>query len=194
MSKTMSKTRTLCECAVMLALSIVLSYIVIYKMPLGGGVTLLSMLPILFIGVKHGLKWGMGTSLLYAAFQLSQALGNGNVFPYCNTTFAIVVCVLFDYVLPFGILGMSGLAYTKKSGVKTTKILIIFGVLIFIRFICHAVTGIVIWGQWAPEGMGLLAYTTIYNGQYMLPELILTLIGAGLLMSIKPMRKLLCQE
>ena len=62
----MKKTRIMCECAVMLALSIALSYVEIYKMPMGGGITLLSMLPVLLVGVKHGLKWGLGTSLLFA--------------------------------------------------------------------------------------------------------------------------------
>lgn len=54
-----SKVRTLSECAIMLALSIALSFVVIYKMPLGGSVTLFSMLPVMLVSVRHGLKWGL---------------------------------------------------------------------------------------------------------------------------------------
>ena len=44
MSKTYSKTRTLVECALMIALGTVLANIKIFEMPNGGSITLLSML------------------------------------------------------------------------------------------------------------------------------------------------------
>ena len=42
MSKTYSKTRTLVECALMIALGTVLANIKIFEMPNGGSITLLS--------------------------------------------------------------------------------------------------------------------------------------------------------
>ncbi len=45
----MSATKILCECAIMLALSIALSYVIIYEAPMGGSVTLVSMLPVMFV-------------------------------------------------------------------------------------------------------------------------------------------------
>lgn len=190
----MKKTRIMCECAVMLALSIALSYVEIYKMPMGGGVTLVSMLPVLLVGVRHGFKWGMGTSLLFAAAQLIQGLASGNVFVYCNTAGIAALCVLLDYVVPFGVLGLSGTAWVKKHGFKRARILVTFGILIAVRFICHFITGVEIWGQWAPEGMSKALYSLIYNGQYMLPELILTLAAAAALTAVKPVRQMLCSE
>ena len=52
-------------------------------------------------------------------------------------------------------------------------------------------TGVFIWGQWAPDGMGKFGYSLLYNGGYLLPELILTLIVAALVLSNSQMKKLL---
>lgn len=177
----MKKTKILCECAILLALSIVLSFIKIYRMPLGGGITLVSMLPVLCAGVRRGVKWGLGTSLLLAAFQLVQSIASGNVFPYCLTAKVIILCVLFDYLLPFGALGLSGLAHSSGETPHRVRILAVFAGLIVFRFFCHFITGIFIWGQWAPEGMGKVVYSLAYNAQYMLPELILTLLATWFL-------------
>ncbi|MBQ7688369.1 MAG: energy-coupled thiamine transporter ThiT, partial [Clostridia bacterium] len=57
--------------------------------------------------------------------------------------------------------------------------------------VCHFITGVVIWGQWAPEGMGKYLYSLLYNGQYMLPELIITVVLAAVLINIPQMRKVL---
>ena len=45
MTKTYSKTRTLVECALMIAIGTVLAQIKVFEMPNGGSVTLLSMHP-----------------------------------------------------------------------------------------------------------------------------------------------------
>lgn len=177
----MKKTKILCECAILLALSIVLSFIKIYRMPLGGGITLVSMLPVLCAGVRRGIKWGLGTSLLLAAFQLVQSIASGNVFPYCQTAAIVVLCVLFDYLLPFGALGLSGIAHSGTGKPHRQKILLVFAALIFFRFVCHFITGVFIWGQWAPEGMGKFIYSLVYNAQYMFPELVLTLLATWFL-------------
>ena len=51
--------------AVMIALAVVLSMVKIFKMPLGGSVTLLSMLPIALISVEYGISWGLTASFAY---------------------------------------------------------------------------------------------------------------------------------
>ena len=61
MSKTYSKTRTLVECALMIALGTVLANIKIYELPNGGSITLFSMLPFIMISFRHGVKWGLFT-------------------------------------------------------------------------------------------------------------------------------------
>ena len=63
MSKTYSKTRTLVECALMIALGTVLANIKIYELPNGGSITLFSMLPFIMISFRHGVKWGLSPAL-----------------------------------------------------------------------------------------------------------------------------------
>ncbi len=177
----------LAECSVMLALSVVLSFIEVWKMPMGGGITLLSMLPICLISVKYGISGALPTAFLYSVIQFAIGFASGNVFVYCTTIFTWIICLLFDYIVPFTVLGFSGI-FKNKLG--NTGILLGIALMIFIRFVCHYITGVVIWGQWA-EGMSPYLYSLIYNGQYMLPECIFTSIGAGILIKIPSVRKLL---
>ena len=182
-------TQKLAFSAIMLAMSIVLCFIPIYKMPMGGEITLLSMLPISFVSVKYGLKQGLLTAGLYSIFQLVLGIAGGNVFVYTQTIFAVVICVLFDYIVPFTALGLAGIFRNKGH----TGIVGGIALAVFIRFCCHYITGVIIWGQWA-ENMSKYLYSLIYNGQYMLPEMIITCIAATILINAKPIRKHLVSE
>ncbi len=189
------KILALTQSAIFIALATVLSFLPIYKMPMGGSVTLASMLPILFIGLKFGYKWGLGSAGIYAFIQLMQALIEGNVFIYCKSFGIVLVCALFDYIVPFAVLGLSALAKPKEGEkLSIIKAIITFAILVVIRFACHLITGVIIWGQWAPEGMGKFLYSLIYNGQFMLPELVITLVISALLMSSTQIEKLLTKE
>ncbi len=181
LKKALKKVLTLCECSVLLALSAALSFVIIYPAPMGGSVTLLSMLPLLMVGARHGFKWGLGTAFVYSLIQLCQALAAGNVFVYCYTPIAVAICVLFDYLVPFTALGFTFFAKKRDGSVGRLRFILLCAVLIAFRFACHYVTGVVIWGQWAPDGMGKYLYSLLYNGAYMLPELVLTVVGAAVI-------------
>ena len=178
----------LAECAVILALAIALSFVKIWEMPMGGSVTLLSMLPVMLIGIKYGPLTGCGVGLLNAVFQLIMGIASGNVFAYTETAAAAIIVGLFDYIVPFTCLGLAGIfrRFSPMFGCYT-------GVLLaaLLRFCCHFITGFSIWGQWAPEGMGKYYYSLIYNGQYMLPETVITLVAAVVLLQIPAIRKII---
>lgn len=180
----------LTECSVMLALSIALSFTVIIKMPMGGRVSILSMLPVSLISVKYGIKTGLPTAFLLSLFHLVQSIISGDVFVYCETFGVVLFVALFDYILPFTALGLAGLAKTiKKNSIPVT--LACIAVCMFIRFACHFITGCTIWGQWAEDGMSPYIYSMLYNGGYMLPEAVLTTVGAGALLAVPQVRKLI---
>ena len=187
-----SKVKLLAECAVMVALAFALSYAKIYEMPLGGSVTVASMLPIMLISLKHGSLVGLGTGFLYSLTQLFQALLSGNVFPYCETGVTLVICILFDYVVPFTVLGLAGLFKDFKL-IKNQEIGFYLGMTgaVLIRFICHFITGVVIWGQWAPEGMGKYLYSLAYNGGFLSFDFIICIIVAVLMLRNKEIRRLI---
>ena len=185
----------LCQCGIFIALATILSFLPVYEMPMGGSITLASMLPILLIGVKFGYKWGLGSSTIFMLIQLLQSIIKGNVFVWCATAGAVIVCVLFDYVVPFTVLGLS--AFAKPSSgrvINIPKVLTIFSVLIFIRFLCHFITGMTIWGQWDDGFWGAFIYSLSYNGSYMGVELAVTVVVAGLLLSSKQIERLMAKN
>ena len=188
--------RVTAECAVLLAMSVVFSFIKIWQMPMGGEITFVSMLPVMLAGFRNGKKAGFVTAFIYALFQLASAFVSGNVFVYCTTAATFAVCVLFDYLLPFTGLGLACLFKNiNKNSVRFKNISLYFGVTcaIVLRFICHYITGIVIWGQWA-GAEGPYIYSLLYNGTYLLPELVLTLLVCVILFKPQRTGKLLLNE
>lgn len=87
---TSKKTFLLVEGALMIAMAFVLSYIKLYDMPMGGSITL-EMIPLVIMGLRHGVKWGTFTAAVHGIIQL--ILGFSNVM-YCATIPAMIGCVI----------------------------------------------------------------------------------------------------
>ena len=189
--KSKQNLQTMTECAVMVALAFALSCAKLYAMPLGGSVTIASMLPIMLISIKYGSLTGLGTGFVYSLTQTMQALAEGNVFPYCETGTTLVICVIFDYILPFTVLGLAGIF--KDLGLfKKGEAAFYIGMVsvVLIRFLCHFITGVAIWGQWAPEGMGKYFYSLAYNGSFLGVDFAICMIVAVLMLRKGEIRKL----
>jgi len=75
---------------------------------------------------------------------------------------------LLDYPLAFGALGIATLI--KKYPLVGTAI----GVAL--RFVCHFLSGFIFFGMYAPEGLNPIYYSALYNGSYLLPEMVVTAI------------------
>jgi thiamine transporter len=58
-----SRSRVIAEVAIFAALAVVFDWLTLFKMPQGGAVTL-SLVPILFVAYRHGVKAGMITGLI----------------------------------------------------------------------------------------------------------------------------------
>ncbi|ABB14998.1 energy-coupled thiamine transporter ThiT [Carboxydothermus hydrogenoformans] len=154
-----------------LALAVVLSFIKIWQMPQGGSVTLLSMLPVIYFAYTEGLLPGLLVGVLYGLLQYL-------IEPY----FVHPVQFLLDYPVAFGALGLAGL-FAKKSPYPGV-VLAILG-----RFLSHLISGVVFFASYAPKGQSPWVYSAIYNGSYLLPELILTLGAVYLLKIFERLRK-----
>ena len=176
--------RRLVESALMIAVATVLSLIKI-DLPFGGGVTIVSMLPLILISHRYGWKWGLATAFVYSVAQL--VLGLDNV-AYAENFLMGAGIVLLDYVIAYTVIGLSGIFGKSRAAVA-----IGIAVTFTLRFLCHLVTGAWIWGVWMPEqfmGMPMTnpwIYSFLYNGWYMLFELMITEIVAMLL--YKPLEK-----
>lgn len=183
----MKQTKKLVFSALMLALANVLSLLKI-DMPMGGGLTIASMLPIVLVALKYGLGWSLGVSFLHGGIQL--ILGLDNLSYATNITVAIMI-VLFDYVVAYGVLGFSGI-FKKKMPIL--KAALLGETLTFtIRFLCHFVTGWFVWDAMWPNEYGMISpvYSLCYNGIYMLPELIITMIITVAILKVEPVKNTL---
>ena len=109
----------------------------------------------------------------------------GHVFPYCETWYIAILCALLDYLLPYIMLGVTAL-----SRKKTAHIYLYTAFAILFRFLCHFLSGILIWGQWAVN-MSPALYSLVYNGTFLLPELGITLAVMIPLLEVKAIRRLL---
>ena len=194
MSTTKNSVYKLTLSAVFVALATVLSLIEVIRMPLGGSVTLLSMLPIVMISIMFGLKWGFGTAFVYALGQL--ALGLPEVLTWGLTPAMLIGTVLFDYIIAFTVLGIAGI-FAKKgyAGICGGVALAIF-----LRFVSHFISGYVIYKnleQFKIFGNIFtnrpFLYSLAYNGFYMLPELVITTVAASIIFRIPAVKKLFAQ-
>ncbi len=179
------ETKKLTLSAVMIALSAVLSLVKVYELPLGGSITLLSMLPVAVVAICYGTKWGLATSVLYAVVQIGMDLGK--LMGYGMTVGTWIGCLLFDYIFAFGALGLSGVFRTKG----TVGMCLGVTLSLIVRFISHFISGAIVFSVFCPEGWNVYFYSLCYNGSYMLPELIITVIGAVLLFRLPQVKKLI---
>ena len=106
------KTKLLVEGAAMVALATVLSFIRIIKLPWGGSITLLSMLPIVIFSIKNGMGNGLVASFVFSLIQLFQGVLDG-LFGWGLTPGALVACIIIDYILAFTVLGVAGIFREK---------------------------------------------------------------------------------
>ena len=201
-----SKTRKLTESAMLIAVAIVLelmSKMFIPELPFGGQITLCSMLPVVLISYRHGVKWGLGAGFAYALLEM--ALGAKTVAAAFQPGYfgdevlianALIMCFL-DYICAFTVLGIGGIF---RNRIQKTGPALALGAAVALtaRYICHVISGYILFSGWAewfftqegfpawggqlvaslsPELLGFV-YSLVYNGMYMLPELILTCVAA----------------
>lgn len=180
--------------AVFIALATVLSNIKILNMPLGGSVTLLSMLPIVMISCMLDLKWGLACSFVYSLVQLLLGIVVDGLFGWGLTPIMLIGTILLDYILAFTVLGFAGVF--AKKGYK--GICLGIALSISLRFICHFISGYVIFKELEQfELFGKLffnqpaLYSLSYNGLYMLPELVITLVASAVIFNLPQIKKII---
>ena len=162
--------------AVLIALSAALSMVKVFEMPLGGSVTLLSMLPVCMLSIMYGCKWGLFCSFVYSLTQL--VMGIGSVMSWGLTPQALVGSIVFDYLAAFTVLGLAGIF--RRHGVPGY----IGGIslALLLKAVSHVISGVIFFASWAPEGWNPFVYSVTYNSAYMVPEIVFTFAGAILLL------------
>ena len=211
-NKRTEKTRRLTESAMLLAIAIVLEFVskmIIPEMPFGGQVTLVSMLPVVLISYRHGVKWGLVSGLTYAFLEMaigfktvSAAFQPGYFGDGTMLLNALLMCLL-DYLVAFTVLGLGG---AFRNRLENPVAALVCGSLLALgaRYVTHILSGYILFAGWAewfftqegfpawgaqlveslsPEALGW-TYSAVYNGFYMVPEILCTAIAAGVIAKV----------
>lgn len=185
----MSTTKNLTTSAILIALATVLAFVskvIPVQFLQGGSVTIASMVPIIVISLKLGTKWGLISGVTYGCIQMLMGF-----YPAPTPTFInMALVVLLDYIIAFGVLGLASFFY-KMCGKNNFGIAFSGFMVTLLRYVCHIFSGILIWGVYAEEGQTVLTYSLLYNGGYMIPEIIITTIVLVLLTPVLKKNKLI---
>ena len=145
----------------MVALAQVLSYIKLFSMPMGGSLTLCSMLPIAMYAWAFGPAYGFTAAFAYSLLQIIQGAWIVHPVQFVLDYFIAFTCYglssLFPKCLPLGV-GVAGLA----------------------RYACSVISGVVFFADSAAEAgyESALLYSLGYNGGTIGVETILCVIVA----------------
>jgi len=152
-----SQTRILTEGILAVALTIALKDVLpTVRLPQGGSVTAAGMVPLLWFSLRRGLRSGLQISCIYGLVHMVLRASN-IVHP---------LQALLEYPIAFGALGLAGFFKNRP----------LLGVTVGIaaRFVAHFLAGVIFWAMWAPEGMHPAIYSAIYNGSFLIIELIIS--------------------
>lgn len=157
--------RMITEGGMMIALSVLLSYIKLYQLPNGGSVTAGSMIPLMIFAIR----WGVGPGLLVGG---TYGLIDFILKPYFYHPLQFVL----DYPLAFGLLGLAGIGYlsnNNNNGYGKLSLGITLG--IAGRMISHTLSGVIFFAEYAGDQNPWI-YSIGYNMTYLVPELIVSLL------------------
>ncbi len=209
----------LVESAIMISVAVVLELVskaIIPELPFGGQITIVSMLPVILVSWKYGVGRGIFTGLAYSAVEMllgSRIIGGAfnplNEDYYLGGLWQAILMLLFDYIIAFAVLGLAGM-YKKAIKSKTVSLTLGATTVVTLRYISHIISGYILYGAWAEwfftqDGFyswgtdivnkysgNILSviYSIIYNGIYMIPEIIFTTVAAVIISRIPALTKI----
>lgn len=168
----------LAEGGIMIALSVLLSYITIYQAPSGGSISAGSMIPLLIFAIK----WGVGPGFVVGA---TYGVLDFILKPY----FYHPVQVILDYPLAYGLLGLAGIGYLVRNKGKVNEYVgLVLGVALAIggRMLSHVLSGVVFFAEYAGDKNPWI-YSIGYNATYLVPEFFISVVVIILIW--KPIKK-----
>ena len=161
-------SRMIAHAALAIALSFLLSHIRLYRMPQGGSITVASMLPLMLFSYAFGMTPGLVAGMAYGVLEFFQdpvMLPVAPVYALCQ--------VALDYILGFGCIGLAA-AFKEKNKMDATHLSYGIALASVLRFGCSVLSGVLFFAEYAGDQNPWI-YSSIYNGSYMLPEMIICL-------------------
>ena len=177
----MNTTKKITLSAVLVAMSTVLVFVskLIPSLPNGGQITVASMVPVILVSLLLGTKWGICASVVYALIQMM----TGFYPPPTQNFLSFTAVIALDYIIAFGCLGLADFfaGFMKKYRLRYS---VSAAIVVSIRYICHILSGVLIWGVYTPQGQGVWVYSVLYNGSYMIPEIIISAVVTALIFPV----------
>lgn len=175
--------------AMMLALALAIKgvseLIPFSNLPYGGSITII-LVPLCLVGLLCGPVWGTVVPILFSVFNFFW----DGVASWTPNTNAVIITLFLDYIIAFGVCGLSSLfrkLFFKKKAWAPLVAVLVCGLL---RLVSHFFSGVIVWNNiWDYEGpvnmdwsKGGITYSLVYNTSYMIPTIILSLIVIAFLM------------
>ena len=143
--------------------------------PNGGSISI-SLVPLAIIAFRYGWIAGFTGGFVMGLLQL--LTGANIIHP---------VQLLFDYPLPYAVLGFAGFFASKVNHTtgskRMTYIWVATGVASLARFLCHVISGVVFFSEYAGS-QNPWVYSIVYNAPYIIASyivsaLLLTILYQG---------------
>ena len=144
------------------------------------------MLPIAVIAISLGTGWGLAGAFLYSVIQFIFGIAFDGLLGWGLDIVQLTECIILDYLIAYTVLGLAGIFRKNKYSP-----LIGTALALTLRFVSHFLSGYIIFANFDKfivfgqtfSGKPFL-YSLLYNGSYMLPELILTCFAVFILISV----------
>lgn len=165
-------TKSIVYAAICIALSFALSYIRMFKLPQGGSITLVSVLPLMLYSYMFGIKKGVLAGFIYGVLQSIQ-----------DPWIIHPVQFLLDYPIAFAMIGLAGIFKNPKMLQKPHFAIIAGGALAgILRYLSHVISGIFAFSSFAAEGYSAIAWGFLYNS-FALADMAIAITAGVLLLA-----------
>ncbi|MEM2112193.1 MAG: energy-coupled thiamine transporter ThiT [Candidatus Bathyarchaeia archaeon] len=176
--KTIFEAKVLAEIIIFAALSAALYTLTLpfLTLPYGGSITAGSMVPIIWLSLRRGVKVGVFGGIIFGLAALPIDVMRLQYSPIVHP-----IQVLLDYPIAFGAIGLAG--FFKRSSPQRGNYALMGVVASTLgRFISHFIAGIFFWTTFNLDGV---IYSAIYNGSFLAGEFIIAFFVMFLLINRK---------
>jgi thiamine transporter len=173
-SNTIFQTKILTEIAIFSALSAVLYILRPFSLPFGGAITLGSMVPVMWLSLRRGIRIGIIAGVIFGTLALFiDVLSLG-----ASSVIATPLQAVLEYPVASGLLGLTGIFHRKTVNFAIAGA----AISVFLKFLVHYFVGAFVWYYvYAFPAYGQWVYPAIYNGSFLIVEFIISSILLAIL-------------
>lgn len=168
-SNTKFPTKIVTEIALFSALSAVLYSIRIPILLWGASITLASMVPVMWLSLRRGVRVGVVAGAIFGAIALLIDV----LYLGAAGAIATPIQAVFEYPFAFGLIGLTGIFHRKTVNFA----LLGAGLAVFLRFLVHYFAGVFVWYYvYAFPAYGKWIWPAVYNGSFLIVEYVISAV------------------